>query len=367
MTRPAEIDWLYHGAGRFLPEHWARFRAGVPDADRGGNLVDAYFRLLQDPDPMVRARRAEMVRLGRRRRLTRPEHRNESPLRRPAIPHGVHTDRHALFRTRRMARRRGAPPARRSFARHPGRDDPRPFDLGGPLVTAWELAQAWPDAELVIVSTAGHSTADPGMTEAVIAATDQLLGSAHCEPGYPLPAVTPEFLSCHRVRRDVHLRFVLGDFDDARLTVELLSQLDAAVVADAVEAHRRGLPAAHAVHVDWCEVDLHSRSLGPGGECGAPSPTVGGCVAGACVGYRRGRPVRTPVLRIGRSRRPHGPHRRRPRRSRRGHTWTSPRHVLRGPTSSGSRILPRDRRMGIAAHRHLDRHRRPSVRRRQRE
>jgi len=47
------------------------------------------------------------------------------------------------------------------------------LDLGSPLVTAWELARAWPDAELVIVGGAGHSAADPGMGEAAIAATDR--------------------------------------------------------------------------------------------------------------------------------------------------------------------------------------------------
>lgn len=30
------------------------------------------------------------------------------------------------------------------------------LDLGGPLDTAWELARAWPDAQLFAVSDAGH-------------------------------------------------------------------------------------------------------------------------------------------------------------------------------------------------------------------
>ena len=46
------------------------------------------------------------------------------------------------------------------------------LDLDAPLVTAWELAQAWPDSELVVVSGAGHAPSDPGMSEALIAATD---------------------------------------------------------------------------------------------------------------------------------------------------------------------------------------------------
>jgi proline iminopeptidase len=47
------------------------------------------------------------------------------------------------------------------------------LDLGSPLVTAWELAQAWPNSELVIVRGAGHSSTDPGMSEALIAATNR--------------------------------------------------------------------------------------------------------------------------------------------------------------------------------------------------
>ena len=47
------------------------------------------------------------------------------------------------------------------------------LDLDAPLVTAWELSKAWPGSELVIVSdNAGHSPGDPGMNEALIAATD---------------------------------------------------------------------------------------------------------------------------------------------------------------------------------------------------
>ena len=38
---------------------------------------------------------------------------------------------------------------------------------------SWELAQAWPDSELVIVNSAGHASTEPGMGEALIAATDR--------------------------------------------------------------------------------------------------------------------------------------------------------------------------------------------------
>jgi pimeloyl-ACP methyl ester carboxylesterase len=45
------------------------------------------------------------------------------------------------------------------------------LDLGGPPDTAWELSQAWPDAELYFV-VAGH-TGSQGMDEILITATDR--------------------------------------------------------------------------------------------------------------------------------------------------------------------------------------------------
>ena len=57
-TRRSEIDWLYRGVGRFFPEAWERFRAGVPEAERDGDLVAAYARLMESPDDDVRAKAA---------------------------------------------------------------------------------------------------------------------------------------------------------------------------------------------------------------------------------------------------------------------------------------------------------------------
>src|SRR6266542_3601094 len=56
VSRRSDIDWLYHGVGRFFPEEWERFRAGVPEAERDGDLVAAYARLVESPDADVRAK-----------------------------------------------------------------------------------------------------------------------------------------------------------------------------------------------------------------------------------------------------------------------------------------------------------------------
>ena len=43
------------------------------------------------------------------------------------------------------------------------------LDLSAPLLTAWELAQAWPEAELTVIEDSGH-TGSPAMGAAIAAA-----------------------------------------------------------------------------------------------------------------------------------------------------------------------------------------------------
>lgn len=46
------------------------------------------------------------------------------------------------------------------------------FDLGSPLITAWELSKAWPDAELTVIEGAGH-LGGAATSRAVLAALDR--------------------------------------------------------------------------------------------------------------------------------------------------------------------------------------------------
>lgn len=65
MTRPSDVHWLYHEAGRFFPEQWQRYREG---GGNSGDLVTAYDKLLNaDPDPEVRSARRGTGATGRTR------------------------------------------------------------------------------------------------------------------------------------------------------------------------------------------------------------------------------------------------------------------------------------------------------------
>jgi proline iminopeptidase len=168
MTRPREIDWLYHGLRLLLPVEWEDFRAGVPAEDRDGNLVEAYRRLMESPDPGVREKAARdwcawEDAVIAHEALGRPGQYGAKPG--PAKLAFVRICTHYFARAAwledgqllRDAHRLNGIPGILIHGR---------LDLSGPLLTAWELAQAWPDAELKIIDDSGH-TGNPAMGIAV--------------------------------------------------------------------------------------------------------------------------------------------------------------------------------------------------------
>jgi proline iminopeptidase len=176
-TRRSEIDWLYRGMAPLCPEEWERFRAGVPADVPDEGLVAAYNALMFDADATVRDRAArdfhdwDNASVSVTRQAGRPSDRSD-PVR--MLSRGrivTHFFRHAAWLEE------GALLAGAGALRGiPGVLVQGRLDLQGPLVTAWELAKAWPDARLVIVDGAGHSTGDGGMTEAIVAALDTFAG-----------------------------------------------------------------------------------------------------------------------------------------------------------------------------------------------
>jgi proline iminopeptidase len=172
MTRPQEIHWLYHETGRFYPEAWERFRAGVPQADRDGDLVDAYFRLLNvQPDVGVRQRAATEWCAWEDAASPlpdgRPNPRYEDPEFRITfariVTHYFH--HHAWLQPDQLLLNAGCLSGIPGVLIH-GR-----FDLGAPLDTPWALAQAWPEAELNVTDN-GH-TGGYEMTLAILDAASR--------------------------------------------------------------------------------------------------------------------------------------------------------------------------------------------------
>jgi proline iminopeptidase len=183
-TRRSELDWLYRGAGRIFPEAWARFRdyAGLAsfrlptDAEPPiEDLLMIYAQLMEDPDPDVRARTAaewvawEDAVISMESSGSPGQYGNRVGAARLAFVRICsHYFSHDGFLEDGVLIREAG-----KLAGIPGILVHGRTDLGGPVLTAWELARAWPGAELIVVDDSGH-TGSAAMSEALEAAVDRM-------------------------------------------------------------------------------------------------------------------------------------------------------------------------------------------------
>jgi proline iminopeptidase len=182
--RRSELDWLYRGAGRMFPEAWARFRDFVGAEDHRlptdteppvEDLLRLYAQSMEHPDADIRARAAtewlawedaviSMESNGRPGQYSnRPDDAKLAFVR--ICAHYFAND---CFLPDGVLIREAATLADIPAVLVHGRGD-----LGGPVITAWELARAWPGAELVVVEDSGH-TGSTAMQEALHAARARL-------------------------------------------------------------------------------------------------------------------------------------------------------------------------------------------------
>ena len=175
LLRRWEIAWFYQeGASRLFPEAWEDYLAPIPPDERG-DLVSAYYRRLTGPDPFARQRAARAWSIWEGRTSTLlpdPEliarsSGDEFSLAFARIEchyfvHGAFFERENqlledLHRIRHL-------PAVIVQGR---------YDVVCPAQSAFELHRGWPGSRLVVVPDAGHSANEPGITSALVEATDR--------------------------------------------------------------------------------------------------------------------------------------------------------------------------------------------------
>ena len=171
LLRERELDWMYRGgAGNLFPEAWASFASLVPSGDP---LVE-YHRLVNDPDPDLRARAAAewsnwegaAVSLTPNPGLvaTYADPGFAVPFARIALHYFTHG---GWLEPDQLVRDAG------KLTGIPGRIVQGRYDAVCPPVTAWELHRAWPDSTLLMLPEAGHAVTDRGVLDALIEATDE--------------------------------------------------------------------------------------------------------------------------------------------------------------------------------------------------
>ncbi|SEQ07987.1 proline iminopeptidase [Ectothiorhodospira magna] len=175
LCRDEDIRWFYQeGAGRLFPDHWADYLAPIPEAERS-DLVTAYYQRLTGADEVARmaAAKAWSEWEGRTATLT-PNPAVVSHFQDPFTALGLariecHYFHHGAFlepgQLLRDAGRLRDIPCHIIHGR---------YDVVCPVDQAWALHQVWPEAELTIIPTAGHAASEPGIAQALVAATQTL-------------------------------------------------------------------------------------------------------------------------------------------------------------------------------------------------
>jgi len=174
LCRQSEIDWFLYGIRQVFPEAWRAFAAPIPEDERG-DLLDAYYRRLTDPNPAVHlpAARSWSVYEGACSTLL-PSADTTTSFGEDRMALGLarieaHYFRHEIVAPeddliRSIDRIRAIPTTIVQ-----GR-----YDMVCPIVTADELARAWPEAAYAVVPDAGHSAMEPGIREQLVLATERM-------------------------------------------------------------------------------------------------------------------------------------------------------------------------------------------------
>ncbi|MBB3102879.1 prolyl aminopeptidase [Azomonas macrocytogenes] len=175
LCRPEEFHWFYQeGASRLFPDYWHDYLAPIPQEERS-NLMRAYYSRLTGSDQIAQMHAAKAWSCWEGRTATlRPNsqvvERLSEPMRALSIARiECHYFVNSAFLEPNQLLRDMA-----KIAHLPGIIVHGRYDVICPLENAWALHQAWPNSELQIIRDAGHSVAEPGITDALVRATGEI-------------------------------------------------------------------------------------------------------------------------------------------------------------------------------------------------
>jgi proline iminopeptidase len=176
--RKVELDWYYqYGASRIFPDEWEKFLAPIPEAERG-ELMQAYYRRLTGVDDAVRVEAAkawsmwEGSTINLYQRPGQIAHFGSESLAvafaRIECHYFVHN---GWFESDNWLIDNASTLNAIPSVIVQGR-----YDVCTPMATAWDLHKAMPHADFSVIPDAGHAFDEPGITDALVRATDRFAG-----------------------------------------------------------------------------------------------------------------------------------------------------------------------------------------------
>lgn len=175
LLRQKEIHWFYQeGASYIFPDAWEEYLKPIPPDERQ-DLLTAYYKRLTDPD--------RTVQLTAARAWSVWEASTSKLLQDPALISTFAADEFAAAFARiecHYFMNKGFFESDNQLIEKVDRIRHIPavivqgrYDVVCPMVSAWELHQAWPEAEFIVIPDAGHSMMEPGIRSVLIEASDR--------------------------------------------------------------------------------------------------------------------------------------------------------------------------------------------------
>lgn len=174
LGRPKELKWFYQfGAHHIFPDEWEKYIDPIPINERK-SLLKAYYQRLTSDDAGVRKKAASAWSSWEGAALKLifdpslfmqfVEDQHADALARIECHYFIN---HCFFKTDNWLLENID-----AIKNTPGRIIQGRYDIICPMESAWELHKTWPQAELEIIKDAGHAASEPGITDALIRASD---------------------------------------------------------------------------------------------------------------------------------------------------------------------------------------------------
>ncbi|WP_199320265.1 prolyl aminopeptidase [Leptolyngbya sp. FACHB-261] len=175
MLRQKELLWFYQeGASYLFPDAWESYLQPIPVNERH-DLIAAYYQRLTSSDPQIQLEAA--------RAWSAWEASTSKLLQDPGLLNKFGQSQFADAFARIECHyfvNKGFFEREEQLIENVDRIRQIPavivqgrYDIVCPMISAWELHRAWPEAELKVIADAGHSMTEPGIRDALIEATDR--------------------------------------------------------------------------------------------------------------------------------------------------------------------------------------------------
>jgi proline iminopeptidase len=176
LCRPQEIHWFYQeGASRIFPDYWEDYLKPIPENERGDLLHAFYHRLTSDNEiERMSAAKAWSIWEGRCATL-RPSRAVRDHFGEPFTAMSLARIECHYFVNDSFLKPNQILNEAYRLKGIPGVIVHGRYDVVCPVENAWDLHKAWPDADLKIIGDAGHSASEPGIIDALVKATNEMV------------------------------------------------------------------------------------------------------------------------------------------------------------------------------------------------